>query len=90
MFRLIAIGFALALAACAPETEIVQPETERVEWRLVIHGGAGVILRQDLSAEQEAAYRAALETALEAGAEVLRERWQRGGCGTSGGAANGE
>lgn len=46
---------------------------EQVEWRLVIHGGAGVILRENLTAEREAAYTAALETALEAGAEVLRD-----------------
>ncbi|MGB3626143.1 MAG: isoaspartyl peptidase/L-asparaginase [Henriciella sp.] len=41
------------------------------EWRIVIHGGAGVILRENLSAEQEAAYTAALETSLKAGGEVL-------------------
>lgn len=68
----------LAMAACAPaptETQADAPsanESERPEWRLVIHGGAGVILRENLSAEQEAAYTAALETALEAGADVLR------------------
>ncbi len=77
MFRLIAIGLTLALSACTlatdRETEMAQLKAdERVEWRLVIHGGAGVILREDLSAEQEATYRAALETALEAGADVLR------------------
>jgi beta-aspartyl-peptidase (threonine type) len=37
-----------------------------------IHGGAGTIRRSDLTPEQEQAYRAALTTALEAGAEVLR------------------
>jgi L-asparaginase / beta-aspartyl-peptidase len=41
-------------------------------WSLVIHGGAGVIRRQDLKAEQEAAYREALAAAAEAGAAVLR------------------
>lgn len=41
------------------------------EWRLVIHGGAGVILRENLSQEMEAAYTAALNEALEAGAGVL-------------------
>ena len=42
-------------------------------WSLAIHGGAGVIERDDLSPEQDAAYRAALSTALEAGAAVLRD-----------------
>jgi L-asparaginase / beta-aspartyl-peptidase len=37
-----------------------------------IHGGAGTIRRQDLTPEQERAYREALTTALEAGRDVLR------------------
>jgi beta-aspartyl-peptidase (threonine type) len=41
-------------------------------WSLAIHGGAGVIGRGDLRPEQEAAYRAALGQAAEAGAAVLR------------------
>lgn len=44
---------------------------ETPEWRIVIHGGAGVILRENLSAEQEAAYTAALEISLKAGGDVL-------------------
>ncbi|MEM1289687.1 MAG: isoaspartyl peptidase/L-asparaginase [Pseudomonadota bacterium] len=70
---------ALGLSACAPSSTSdpsaspsPEPAGQSVEWRLVIHGGAGVIERENLSTEQEAAYRAALETALEAGAEVLR------------------
>ncbi|WOR15716.1 isoaspartyl peptidase/L-asparaginase [Hyphomonas sp. FCG-A18] len=79
--RVIIGALAVLLTACAgPSTETEQmlatPEVveavERPEWRLVIHGGAGVITRERLTDEQEAAYRAALETALEAGAEVLR------------------
>ncbi len=42
---------------------------------LVIHGGAGTLLRADFSAEREAEYRAALTAALEAGRTVL----ERGG-----------
>jgi beta-aspartyl-peptidase (threonine type) len=40
-------------------------------WRLVIHGGAGIITRERTSAEEEKAIRAALGRALEAGASVL-------------------
>ena len=40
-------------------------------WSLAIHGGAGVIERGSLTPEQDAAYRAALEEALDVGAEVL-------------------
>ena len=41
-------------------------------WALAIHGGAGVIERGNLSAADEAAYRASLSAALDAGAKVLR------------------
>ncbi|HZF16359.1 MAG TPA: isoaspartyl peptidase/L-asparaginase [Steroidobacteraceae bacterium] len=41
-------------------------------WALAIHGGAGVIERSDLTPAQDAAYRAALDAALEAGATILR------------------
>jgi len=40
---------------------------------LAIHGGAGTISRADLSAEQEAAIRADLDAALDAGSRVLRD-----------------
>jgi beta-aspartyl-peptidase (threonine type) len=53
------------------ETETDMADFERPDWRIVIHGGAGVILRENLSDEQEAAYNAALETALNAGGDIL-------------------
>jgi beta-aspartyl-peptidase (threonine type) len=40
---------------------------------LVIHGGAGVITRQDMSAEQEKAHRQKLEEALRTGLALLRD-----------------
>jgi beta-aspartyl-peptidase (threonine type) len=43
----------------------------RPRWALVAHGGAGVITRDDLSREQESAYRGAMATVAEAGAAVL-------------------
>lgn len=76
MIRIFSAALIFVIAACqAPEkiyAEAAMPETETVEWRLVIHGGAGIILRENMSAEREAAYTAALETALRAGADVLR------------------
>jgi len=42
------------------------------EVRLAVHGGAGTILPENMTDEQEAEYRAALEEALQAGYEVLR------------------
>lgn len=41
------------------------------QWRLLIHGGAGAISRDRLSAEQQADIRAALGRALDAGAAIL-------------------
>lgn len=46
---------------------------EPPRWSFAIHGGAGVIERANLTPEQDAAYRAALTRALEAGAAVLRD-----------------
>ncbi|MGV2494996.1 isoaspartyl peptidase/L-asparaginase family protein [Pelagerythrobacter aerophilus] len=42
-------------------------------WSLAIHGGAGTLKRENMSAEQEAEYRAAMQAALDAGAKVLSE-----------------
>ncbi len=41
-------------------------------WQLAIHGGAGVIEPGSLAPEKEKAYHAGLNSALEAGAKVLR------------------
>ena len=61
-----------ALGAIALLTGAAHAQEAEPRWSLAIHGGAGVIERDDLSPEQDAAYRAALSTALEAGAAVLR------------------
>ena len=68
----VALGFrsaliaAFGLAFAAPAVAEDQPG-----WSLAIHGGAGVIERSSLSPEQDAAYRAALTRALQAGGAVL-------------------
>jgi beta-aspartyl-peptidase (threonine type) len=45
---------------------------ETAPFTLVIHGGAGTLLRKDLPPEKEAAYHAALKEALRAGQTVLK------------------
>ncbi len=40
---------------------------------IAIHGGAGTILKRNMSAEQESAYRQKLQEALEAGYGVLKQ-----------------
>lgn len=75
--------FALLFWACeAPQKEAsdsqeASPETMKTEatpaaYAIVIHGGAGTILRSDLTPEQDAAYREALNKALDIGEEILK------------------
>jgi beta-aspartyl-peptidase (threonine type) len=58
-------------------TAVAQPQNpgERPAWRLVIHGGAGVIERGRLTPEKDREIRAALDHALATGSAVL----ERGG-----------
>jgi len=51
----------------------VQSSPAGPKWSVVIHGGAGVIERPSMNRETEASYRAALATALETAAKILRE-----------------
>ena len=59
---------ALFLALAGPVTAEETPD----RWTIAIHGGAGVIERGQLTPERDAQYRAALNAAVEAGADVLR------------------
>ena len=43
----------------------------RSDWVLLIHGGAGVMRRAEMTPEMDAAYRAGLSEALDAGSKVL-------------------
>lgn len=63
----------LTLAALASLALFAAPAAaqEAPRWSFAIHGGAGVIERDSLTPEQDAAYRAALHRALEAGSAVL-------------------
>ena len=75
MIVAVVVAAACGQSGVSPEVKTVPAATEieRPEWRLVIHGGAGVIAREDFTEEQEAAYTAALETSLQAGAAILSE-----------------
>ncbi|WP_379545519.1 isoaspartyl peptidase/L-asparaginase family protein [Qipengyuania sp. DSG2-2] len=65
------IGAVMALAA--PATAQDMAVGDEPGWSFAIHGGAGVIERENLTDEQEAAYRAALDAALSAGTAILAE-----------------
>ncbi|MGE0663894.1 MAG: isoaspartyl peptidase/L-asparaginase family protein [Hyphomonadaceae bacterium] len=64
------MSLALFLSACA---SIAEPPPPR--WSIVVHGGAGVIERANLTPETEAQYRAAMQRALATGSAIL----ERGG-----------
>ena len=49
-----------------------KPVVEKPEYAIVIHGGAGTILKESMTAEKEAAYLEALNDALDAGENILK------------------
>ena len=63
MRAIIALALASFLTAPALAQEDYEPGETR--WSFAIHGGAGTIERANMTPEQEAEYRAALDAALE-------------------------
>ncbi|WP_407675038.1 isoaspartyl peptidase/L-asparaginase family protein [Pelagerythrobacter marinus] len=66
----------LALAALFSAPVLATPAVDAAatpSWSIAIHGGAGTLQRENMTAEEEKAYRAALAAALDAGAKVLAE-----------------
>jgi len=70
MRKLTATITATLLAGLTASVGLAQDEAR---WSIVVHGGAGVIERGDMDADTEAAYRAALDAALETGGAILSE-----------------
>jgi beta-aspartyl-peptidase (threonine type) len=62
---------ALLAIKCTPSTE--ENTTQNAEFGIVIHGGAGTILKENLSDSLENAYHAKLQEALHAGHSILKE-----------------
>lgn len=56
----------------AATAEPASAEPERAEYAIVIHGGAGTILRENMTAEMEVEYRQTLNAALDAGEAILQ------------------
>ena len=63
-------GFAVGLAVFL--MSVGSSALAKPKWAIVVHGGSGVIERQDLTPEQDRAYRASIGRAAEAGATVLK------------------
>ncbi len=66
-FRIILTGAIMVVTLPAA----VHAQQPAHKWSIVVHGGAGVIERSQLTAEGDAAYRASLTQAIEVGAKVL-------------------
>lgn len=78
--------FSLTLYGCGEQGEVSSSETEEVEtatasepdteerpaYAIVIHGGAGTILKENMTPEMEAGYRDALNQALDIGEGILK------------------
>jgi len=61
------VFFLLLLAACN------QPQSKNSGWALAIHGGAGTILKENMTPEKEAAIKAKLNEALDRGHDILSQ-----------------
>lgn len=83
MKNVLLLCLALALCACGQnETASMEASTEKTsttaanqdtpEYAMVIHGGAGTILKKNMTPEKEAGIREAMNAALNAGEEVLK------------------
>ena len=46
--------------------------TEKADFAIIIHGGAGTILKKNMTPEKEAAFKATLEEAIRVGYEILK------------------
>lgn len=57
------------------ENKAVSEDLKHPRWVIVVHGGAGVITRERMTAETEAEYRAIMQTVIDTGAAIL----ERGG-----------
>lgn len=74
LFTLLCLS--IVILSCKQDRELaVAAETsipEKPEFAIVIHGGAGTILKQNMTPEREAAYKAKLEEAVKVGYEILK------------------
>lgn len=72
-FYILLLG--IFMFSCQQAEPVMKSEKkqERPDYVLVIHGGAGTLLKKNMTPEKEAAYLSALEVALDAGEKVLKE-----------------
>ena len=54
------------------ESSIKDTERHQAEFAIIIHGGAGTILKKNMTPEMEDAYKATLEEAIRTGYDILK------------------
>lgn len=67
-FNILISLFLIVLFSCSSP----QINQENTKWAIVIHGGAGTILKKNMSAEAEEQYRNKLSEAINAGSDILK------------------
>ncbi|WP_303316800.1 isoaspartyl peptidase/L-asparaginase [Flavivirga abyssicola] len=70
------VSILLVFTSCKNEskspTKNVQQHKTKQAFSIIIHGGAGTILKENMSTEKEAAYKATLEEAIKVGYNILK------------------
>ncbi|RNC87981.1 MAG: isoaspartyl peptidase/L-asparaginase [Winogradskyella sp.] len=56
----------------AEANNAIETPAEKPEFAIIIHGGAGTILKKNMTPEKEAAYKAKLEEAIRVGYDILK------------------
>ncbi len=69
---LFALVVLFSLVSCGETTKAKVEKVSHPDYAIVIHGGAGTILKKNMSVEKEKAYRDALNSALNIGEEILK------------------
>jgi beta-aspartyl-peptidase (threonine type) len=74
--HLLILSFLIVLLGCKNETTLSSEEkrdaTKQNEFAIIIHGGAGTILKKNMSDEEEVEYKAKLEEAIKVGHAILK------------------
>lgn len=66
------LSLLMMFSACEKIKKEDTSKNSKAEFSIVIHGGAGTILKKNISPEKEAAYKAKLEEAIRVGYEILK------------------
>jgi L-asparaginase / beta-aspartyl-peptidase len=77
VFCSIILAASVLIQGCGGRTDVtaqqVNDQPERQEWAIVIHGGAGGMMRERMSPEADKEYRDALKAAMDIGVKILSE-----------------